>query len=122
MASVCATAQGSCASAHYDDTRLLPLSPEADRTLTLRLYAPQDYRADMEKTAPDALNKYKPIWPGCGTGDPMWYQPNKAISQWLDKNNVKHVWREIPGAHVWPVWREIPAESAPLLFAQNGKR
>jgi enterochelin esterase-like enzyme len=74
-----------------------------------------NYRSDLEKIGPAALNKYKMIWLGCGADDSL-YGSNKAVSDWMDKNNVRHVFRTIPGAHVWPVWHEFLAEAAPLLF------
>ena len=74
------------------------------------------YRASMEKMGAAALNKYRLIWLGCGTEDSL-YAANKTVADWLDKNGVRHTFRGIPGAHVWPVWHTFLAEVAPLLFA-----
>jgi enterochelin esterase-like enzyme len=76
-----------------------------------------NYRSDLEKTGSAALNRYKLIWLGCGTEDSL-YTSNKAVSDWMDMNDVHHTFRSIPGAHVWPVWHKFLAETAPLLFTR----
>ena len=77
------------------------------------------YRSDLEKAGPAALNKYRLIWLGCGTDDSL-YSSNKAVADWMDANDVRHIFRSIPGAHVWPVWHKFLAEAAPQLFAAPG--
>jgi enterochelin esterase-like enzyme len=74
------------------------------------------YRAELEKAGAAGLNRYRMIWLGCGTEDSL-YAANKAIADWMDQNKVKHTFRSIPGAHVWPVWHKFLAETAPLLFS-----
>lgn len=77
-----------------------------------------NYRAELEKMDKAVLNRYRMIWLGCGTEDSL-YAPNKAIADWMEANQVRHTFRSIPGAHVWPVWHKFLEETAPLLFASK---
>ncbi|HYP12446.1 MAG TPA: hypothetical protein VEQ63_00865 [Bryobacteraceae bacterium] len=79
-----------------------------------------NYRSQIDKADPKVLNKqFQLLWIGCGT-EVSALESNKALAQPLGKNGVKHMWRETPGARVWPVWHQYLSEAAPLLF-QNSK-
>ena len=74
-----------------------------------------NFRADMEKMDRAVLNRYRLIWIGCGTEDSL-FSANKTVVDWMEKNQIQHTFRSVPGAHVWPVWHKFLAETAPLLF------
>ncbi len=55
------------------------------------------------------------LWVACGVDDRL-LPGNRAIRDWLDKREVRHVYKETEGAHTWFVWRRYLAEFLPLLF------
>ncbi len=58
------------------------------------------------------------IWIGCGTTDPL-DQGAKALDAELTKVQIKHIYKDRDGGHVWPVWRWALSEFAPLLFRKG---
>lgn len=65
---------------------------------------------------PQAANKkLRLLWVGCGTEDSL-FAADKAFSDFLTANKVKHTFRQSGGAHTWMVWRRYLNEVAPLLF------
>jgi enterochelin esterase-like enzyme len=65
---------------------------------------------------PTASNKQlRLLWVGCGTEDKA-FAASQAFSEFLTKNEIKHTFRQSPGAHSWMVWRRYLNEVAPLLF------
>jgi enterochelin esterase-like enzyme len=58
------------------------------------------------------------IWIGCGTTDPL-DQGAKALDAELTKAQIKHIYKDRDGGHVWPVWRWALSEFAPLLFQKG---
>jgi enterochelin esterase family protein len=83
--------------------------------------AAQGQTATLSKTYasliadPDANKKLRILWVGCGTEDSL-FAPNKAFSDFLTANKVKHTFRQTSGAHTWMVWRRYLNEVSPLLF------
>jgi enterochelin esterase family protein len=63
----------------------------------------------------DANSKLRLLWIGCGKQDFL-YEANRQFVEILRSKNVKLIYRETEGAHVWSVWRNYLAESVPLLF------
>jgi enterochelin esterase family protein len=64
---------------------------------------------------PEAGKKLRLLWVGCGTEDSL-FAPNKAFSDFLTANKVKHTFKQTSGAHTWMVWRRYLNEVSPLLF------
>lgn len=58
------------------------------------------------------------IWIGCGTSDPL-DQGAKALDAALTKAQIKHIYKDRDGGHVWPVWRWALSEFSPLLFKKG---
>jgi enterochelin esterase-like enzyme len=62
-----------------------------------------------------ALNsKLKVFYHACGTGDFL-YRANQDLIKGLKAADVRHIFREMEGAHVWPVWERSLAEILPLI-------
>ncbi len=59
----------------------------------------------------------KLLWISCGRQDFL-YQSNKKFAETLDAHDIRHIYRETEGAHVWSVWRNNLKDALPLLFAQ----
>jgi len=55
------------------------------------------------------------LWVGCGTEDGA-FAASKGFSDFLNKNRIKHTFRETSGAHTWMVWRRYMHEISALLF------
>jgi len=62
-----------------------------------------------------ANEKLHLLWVGCGRQDSL-MDNNKAFSDFMKAQGVKHVFHESEGAHTWIVWRQYLNELAPLLF------
>lgn len=62
-----------------------------------------------------ANQKIDLFWIGCGTDDPL-DTGAKALDAELTRLGIRHVYKDRPGGHVWPVWRWTLSEFAPLLF------
>jgi len=78
--------------------------------------------ADFDKTygamaanAKEVNRKLHLLWVGCGNQDSL-FAPAKSFSAFLTEHQIKHTFRETPGAHTWMVWRRYLNEVAPLLF------
>ncbi|MCS7023413.1 MAG: alpha/beta hydrolase-fold protein [Bryobacteraceae bacterium] len=71
--------------------------------------------------APEKLNaQLRLLWIGCGTADFL-YQRNLETIALLKRHNIRHVYKETPGAgHSWYLWRQYLAEFSQLLFRSNG--
>ncbi len=67
------------------------------------------------KLARDLNQRLRLVWIACGTDDQL-IEPNRELSAWLDRHQVKHTFVETPGGHSWRVWRRNLAQFAPLLF------
>jgi len=65
-----------------------------------------------------ANDKLRLLWIGCGTEDGL-MGANRNLHEWLASKNVKHTWKETPGAHSFRVWRRYLGEFAPLLFQEK---
>ncbi|HMC62168.1 MAG TPA: alpha/beta hydrolase-fold protein [Candidatus Solibacter sp.] len=63
----------------------------------------------------EANQKLHLLWVGCGNQDSL-FAPAKSFSAFLEEHQIKHTFRETPGAHTWMVWRRYLNELAPLLF------
>jgi enterochelin esterase family protein len=77
-----------------------------------------DFATKYPQLAADAKGtsaKLPVIWIGCGTSDPL-DQGAKAFDAELTKLQIKHIYKDRDGGHVWPVWRWALNEFAPLLF------
>jgi enterochelin esterase-like enzyme len=79
-----------------------------------------DFAKDYDgRLADPQINKQlKLLWMGVGKQDGL-HDGLFAIHQNLEKANVKHVWVESEGGHVWGEWRGYLAEFAPLLFQDS---
>lgn len=73
-------------------------------------YASRFPKLDLRKN-----NQLRLLWIGCGKEDSL-FDGNKNFEEWLTSQQVKHIWKESPGAHSWRVWRRYLAEFTPLLF------
>jgi enterochelin esterase-like enzyme len=62
-----------------------------------------------------ANEKLHLLWIGCGKQDGAMAN-NKAFSDFIKAQNIKHVFHESEGAHTWMVWRQYLNELAPQLF------
>lgn len=76
-------------------------------------YASRFPKLDMRKN-----NQLRVLWIGCGKEDGL-FASNKKLEEWLTTQDVKHIWKESPGAHSWRVWRRYLAEFTPLLFQEK---
>jgi len=64
----------------------------------------------------DAINKqFKLLWIGVGKDD-FALNGSKALSDLLNKHNIKHTYRVTEGRHEWVIWRHHLHEVAPQLF------
>jgi enterochelin esterase family protein len=65
---------------------------------------------------PAKLNRHlKLFWIGIGKSDFL-YKSNQTLLTELDTRNIRHVYRESEGGHVWYNWRLYLSEFAPQLF------
>jgi enterochelin esterase family protein len=72
------------------------------------------YKALLEN--PKSTNeRLKLLFIGVGKTDPG-YPRVKQFSELLTAHNIRHVYWETEGAHVWPVWRRCLVETASRLF------
>jgi hypothetical protein len=55
------------------------------------------------------------LWIGCGSDDSL-FPAAESFSQFLDAQNVPHIFHKSDGAHTWINWRRYLREFAPLLF------
>jgi enterochelin esterase family protein len=67
---------------------------------------------NLDAKANDSLRL---LWISCGKDDGL-FKPNKQFVEWLDTENIRHTWMEVPGVHSWRVWRRNLAAFTPLLF------
>jgi enterochelin esterase-like enzyme len=77
---------------------------------------------DLEKQVPGFLQNsasvnrnLKLLFLGCGTEDTR-YQAHSRLVALLEKNRIRHEFRDTPGEHEWKVWRHLLAEFMPKLF------
>ncbi|MGO8702052.1 MAG: esterase [Limisphaerales bacterium] len=62
-----------------------------------------------------ANTRLRRLWISCGKDDGL-IGLNRNFVQWLQSQNVKCEWHEVPGVHSWRVWRRNLSDLAPLLF------
>jgi enterochelin esterase-like enzyme len=72
---------------------------------------------------PEILNsRLRLLWVSCGKQDFL-YQANRQFVDMLKSKDVKVLFRETEGSHVWSVWRNNLNETAPMLFTDlRGKK
>jgi enterochelin esterase-like enzyme len=72
---------------------------------------------------PEILNsRLRLLWVSCGKQDFL-YQANRQFVDMLKGKDVKVLFRETEGSHVWSVWRNYLNETAPMLFTDlRGKK
>jgi enterochelin esterase family protein len=63
----------------------------------------------------DINSKLRLLWVSCGKQDFL-YQANRQFVAMLKSKDVKVVFHETEGSHVWSVWRNYLNETAPMLF------
>jgi enterochelin esterase family protein len=81
---------------------------------------PQDTYKDLATNAKAVNEKLRLFWLGCGTEDGV--MPSaKALSAFLNTSNIKHTFRQSPGAHTWINWRQYLREVAPLLWPASDR-
>ncbi len=84
------------------------------------------HRTDMVEKYPvlkdaKSLNrKLKVFYHACGKTDFL-YKANKKLVDDLAEAGVRHIYREMEGAHIWPVWKQCLAEILPLLSEAMGE-
>jgi enterochelin esterase-like enzyme len=66
------------------------------------------------KDAKTLNSKLKVFYHACGKSDFL-YKVNKDLVDGLTKVGVRHIYREMEGAHTWPVWKQCLAEILPLF-------
>ena len=66
------------------------------------------------KDAKTINSKLKLFYHACGKDDWL-LKANKRLVDDLTAAGVRHVWREMEGAHTWPVWKRCLAEILPLI-------
>jgi enterochelin esterase-like enzyme len=71
--------------------------------------------ADLLHDAPGTNAKLKVLWIGCGQQDSL-FPRSQNLSELLNKNQVRHVFRATDGVHNYTVWRKYLSEYVPLLF------
>ena len=71
--------------------------------------------ASLSSDPKEANRKLRLLWVGCGNQDGL-FAAAKSFSAFLNEHQIKHTFRESPGAHTWIVWRRYLNELAPLLF------
>lgn len=76
--------------------------------------ADQDFKSLLNAPA-DANKKLKVFNIYIGKEDTL-YKSNVSFHQLLDQHQVKHVFTETEGAHVWWNWRDYLVDYAPRLF------
>jgi enterochelin esterase family protein len=59
--------------------------------------------------------QFKLVWISCGRQDFL-YKANQELNDTLTAHDVKHMYVQTEGAHVWSVWRKNLTDSLPLLF------
>lgn len=77
-----------------------------------------DVSKDYDGVLADAAKinrRLRLLWLGIGTDDFL-HAPVKQSHETLQNADIKHVWVESSGAHVWTVWRKYLADFAPRLF------
>jgi enterochelin esterase-like enzyme/dienelactone hydrolase len=60
-------------------------------------------------------SKLNLLWIACGKEDRLIDNAREMVAV-LEKNGIKHQFRETEGNHSWPVWRKHLVEFLPLLF------
>lgn len=58
--------------------------------------------------------KLKVFYHACGKSDFL-YESNRKLVDDLTAAGVRHIYREMEGAHIWPVWKQSLAEILPLI-------
>lgn len=58
--------------------------------------------------------KLKVFYHACGKSDFL-YEANRKLVDDLTKGGVRHIYREMEGAHIWPIWKQSLAEILPLI-------
>ena len=66
------------------------------------------------KDAKTLNSKLKVFYNACGKTDFL-YEANKKFVDDLTEAGVRHIYREMEGAHIWPVWKQCLAEVLPLI-------
>jgi enterochelin esterase family protein len=64
----------------------------------------------------DLNSKLRLLWVACGRQDFL-YQANRQFVAMLKSKDIRVVFRETEGSHVWSVWRNYLNETAPMLFS-----
>jgi len=58
--------------------------------------------------------RLKVFYHACGKSDFL-FKANKRCVDELNAAGIRHIWREMEGAHTWPVWEACIVEILPLL-------
>ena len=59
----------------------------------------------------------KLLWFACGKDDGL-VNNGQALSDLLNKNNIKNQFVVTEGNHSWPVWRRYLIEFLPMIFTE----
>lgn len=81
---------------------------------------PMPEKYSVLKNAKLLNRRLKIFYHACGKGDFL-FEANKELADNLTAAGVRHVFREMDGAHTWPVWKRCLAEILPLLSEAMGK-
>ena len=79
-----------------------------------------DFTPMFPKLTDKENGRLNTLWVACGTEDFL-LNSNRKIRDWLKSKEIKHTYRETPGAHTWMVWRRYLADFAPILFQEKAK-
>jgi len=72
---------------------------------------------DLIKNNPDKFkNNLSLLWIGIGGKEDIAYNNCQIMLKKLDELNVKYIYNDYPGGHIWLVWRNNLYNFALILF------
>lgn len=77
-----------------------------------RMFTPDTY--PVLKNVKLLNRRLKVFYHACGKSDFL-YNANKRFVDGLTEARVRHIYREMEGAHTWPIWKACLAEILPLI-------
>jgi len=82
-----------------------------------RMFTPDTY--PVLKNVKLLNRRLKVFYHACGKSDFL-YNANKRFVDGLTEARVRHIYREMEGAHTWPIWKACLAEILPLISEAMG--
>lgn len=74
-----------------------------------------DFNATFPKLDAKANTNLRLLWIACGTEDRL-IDLSRHFRDWLKSKEIRHTYKETPGAHTWMLWRRYLSDFLPLLF------